>query len=312
MTTASESYEFADPHIYHYPQFIFFLNTPPTNTNACNICDTWEIAKYNSNQMSKDVEIIHIGDSKAIAKYNFNKPPQPYKTYVKLLEEDDMEDPDLQYYYVEEQDYHIEKFEHERNQLVRILGRLNAKSVYFRESINTTCDITCMTTATKSQAQGEVQQSKMDEMMQRNLFDDKEWTETQIKNEFGDMDKYSRKMRELINKRFSGVTFDNYSSSFNDYNNVTSRLTDVLNVYLGIQCGREYSRKITYEYTIKYFSYKKGNSHISHTGKPSNCLTFCSGGGGGNKQPVDATNSSEDPFDDVSKRRFLSPVTPKR
>ena len=299
----------ADPHIFHPPQMIFFLReAPPSDTDSTKcMYSIWDIARYNSKLMSKSVELIHINDSKAIAKYSYNRIPEPYKTYIKLVEPDDFEDPDLQYTYVEESTYRTEKFEHQRNQLVRILGKLNAKSVYFRESSDTTCDITCMTTAPQSSGETDVKKEKMDELMQRNLFDDKQWTEDQIHKQFRDLDKYPKKMRELINKRFSGVTFDSFSSTFTDYSGVSSQLTDVFNMYLGMNCGRQVSKKITYEYTIKYYSYHK--PHDSHTGDSPQCPknTICSCIKGAVNHIVVPNGGSEDsdPFKPVSETQFL-------
>jgi hypothetical protein len=306
--------EFTDIQSYPPPKFIFFLNETPTpDSDSPSKCtySLWDIARYNSKLMSKNVELIHINDTNTIAKYSFNKPPEPYKTYIKLVESDDNETRELQYMYVEESTYRSERFEHERNQLVRILGKLNAKSVYFRESENTTCDFTCMTTTPQSSGETDVKKQKMDDLMQRNLFDDKDWTEDQIRGQFSDLETYPKKMRELINKRFSGVTFDSFTSTFSDYSNVSGHLTDVLNVYLGIQCGRQISKKITYEYTIKYYSYKK--PHMCHTGnsgmicndKPGGCGgCFCSKGAA--SQVVSKTpDDTGDPFAPLSETRFL-------
>ena len=302
---------FADPHLLHPPQFIFFLNetATPDSTTKCTY-SLWDIARYNSKLMSKNVELIHINDQKAIAKYNYNRPPEPYKTYVKLTQEDDYENPELQYMYVLENDYHAERFNHERNQLVRILGKLNAKSVYFRESSDTTCNFTCMTNSQQTTTETEMKKEKMDDLMQRNLFDDKEFTESQIHAQFRDLDIYPKKMRELINKRFSGVTFDGFSSTFSDYTDVSSQLTDVFNMYLGISCGRQVSKKITYMYTIKYYSYKK--PHESHTGNSSNCpdnAACCSCMKGAYNHVVSTAHltgsEDSDPFNGVSETRFL-------
>jgi hypothetical protein len=308
----------ADPHIFQPPQMIFFLNEAPTSdagSSAKCAYSIWDIARYNSKLMSKNIELIHINDSKNIAKYSYNRIPEPYKTYIKLVEPDDFEDTELQYMYVEESTYRTEKFEHQRNQLVRILGKLNAKSVYFRESSDTTCDITCMTTAPQSSGETDVKKEKMDELMQRNLFDDKEWTEDQIRGQFRDLDRYPKKMRELINKRFSGVTFDSFSSTFTDYSGVSSQLTDVFNMYLGINCGRQVSKKITYEYTIKYYSYHK--PHDSHTGNSAQCPknTTCSCIKGAVRHIVSTAHSTgsedSDPFKPVSETKFLD-ATSKR
>jgi hypothetical protein len=309
----------ADPHIFHPPQMIFFLREAPTSdadSSAKCAYSIWDIARYNSKLMSKNIELIHINDSKTIAKYSYNRTPEPYKTYIKLVESDDFEDPELQYMYVEESTYRTEKFEHQRNQLVRILGKLNAKSVYFRESSDTTCDITCMTTAPQSSGETDVKKEKMDELMQRNLFDDKEWTEDQIRRQFRDLDRYSKKMRELINKRFSGVTFDSFSSTFTDYSGVSSQLTDVFNMYFGLSCGRQVSKKITYEYTIKYNSYHK--TQHSHTGNSSQCPknTACSCIKGAVRHIVPnaySTGSEDsDPFKPVSETQFLNAASKNR
>jgi hypothetical protein len=307
MTTEEAIIEFADPHIYQHPKFIFFLNetrTPDSDATPRCAYSLWDIARYNSKLMSKNVELIHINDSKAIAKYNFNKPPEPYKTYIKLIESDDNEYPEMQLLYVEESTYRSERFEYERNQLVRILGKLNAKSVYFRESENTSCDFTCMTSAPKSSGETDTKNRKMDDLMQRNLFDDKGWTEAQIRGQFRDLDVYPKKMHELINKRFSGVTFDSFSSTFSDYSNVSSHLTDVLNAYLGFGCSRQISKKITYEYTIKYFSYKKQDK--GHRGKSGWC--FCTKDAT-NHISSNASDDTVDPFALLSEKKFLGTVS---
>ena len=120
-------------------------------------------------------------------------------------------------------------------------------------------------------------------------------------------------MHELINKRFSGVTFDSFSSSFSDYSNVSSHLTDVLNEYLGFGCSRQISKKITYEYTIKYFSYKK--LHDSHRGKSAITICndksrgcFCSKGAE-NQVVSNASDDASDPFAPLSETKFLDALS---
>lgn len=294
------------------PQFIFFLNETPTpDSDSPSKCtySLWDIARYNSKFMSKNVELIHINDTNAISKYIFNKSPEPYKTYIKLVESDDNETPDIQNMYVEESTYRSERFEHERNQLVRILGKLNAKSVYFRESENTTCDFTCMTSTPQSSGETEIKKQKMDEIMQRNLFDNKDWTEEQIRVQFRNLEIYPKKMRELINKRFSGVVFDSFSSTFNDYSNVSGHLTDVLNAYFGISCGRQMSKKITYEYTIKYYSYKPPSNH------PTGNLAICKDKSGGcfcvKHKSGSKPSDNIDPFMSLSESKFLDALSKK-
>ena len=299
-------------NLFRLPQFIFFLNEAPTfDTDSAKCTYTlWDIARYNSKLMSKNVELIHINDQISMAKYNYNRCPEPYKTYVKLTQEDDYENPELQYMYVLDSDYHAERFNHERNQLVRILGKLNAKSVYFRESSDTTCSITCTSVSQASSSETEMKKEKMDDLMQRNLFDDKQWTEAEIRAQFRDLDVYPKKMQELINKRFSGVVFDGFSSTFTDYTDISSQLTDVFNMYFGCNCSRQVSKKITYMYTIKYYSYKK--SHVDLTGsscpdKSSSCLCMkmanthvVENAHGNITSPEDL-----DPFNGVSDRKFL-------
>ena len=110
MTTKSTietTIVFDEPFAAH-PKFIFFLNETPTpDSDSPSKCtySLWDIARYNSKLMSKNVELIHINDTKTISKYTFNKPPEPYKTYIKLVEFDDNEIGELQNMYVEESTY---------------------------------------------------------------------------------------------------------------------------------------------------------------------------------------------------------------
>ena len=256
-----------DPiHNLSPPKFIFFVNELPDSdsTHTTGICfyNIWEIAKYNSKLFSENVEIIHIEDTEKISNYTFNKKPQPYKTFVKLVDDADEGnnagvDPRIGQYYVLEEDYHIERFEHDRNQLIKLLGKLNAKSVYFSETINSNCGDMLLGSIFSVNASVNSEKKKMEEMLQRSLFDDKELTEAQIHEEFQDFEKYPAALREVISNRFSGVSVDNYSFSCNDYHNISSKLTDSLNAYLGIQCNSQSSSKITYEYMITYHPYKK-------------------------------------------------------
>jgi len=245
-------------HIQILPQFIFFLpnHQGSVQMTACFL-DTIEIVKYNSKLFSENVEICHINDSEKWSKYTFNKSPQPHKTYVHLFET----------YYVLDDDYHIEKFERERNELVDLLGRLNAESVSFRETINNSCGVNVILSGdfcgTLGGELGE-EKKKEDEMLQHNVFDNKHFTERDIRRNFAYSLPKSKVLQEVVRRRLSGVLFDHYSFSFNDYTNVSGKLTDVLNAVLGISCNREYTRKVTYEYTIKYYAYASPSNISKH------------------------------------------------
>jgi hypothetical protein len=244
-------------HIQIFPQFIFFLpnHQGSVQVTACFL-DTIEIVKYNSKLFAENVEIYHINDSEW-SKYTFNKTPQPYKTYIQLSES----------YYVLEDDYHIEKFEQERNELVDLLGRLNAESVSFRETVNNVCGVNVILSgdfcAPLGGGLGE-EKKKKDEMLQDNVFDNKHLSEKDIRRNFAYCLPKSKVLQEVVKRRLSGVLFDHYSFSFNDYTNVSGKLTDTLSGVLGISCNREYSRKVTYEYTIKYYPYASPSNVSKH------------------------------------------------
>jgi hypothetical protein len=231
--------------IQSLPQFIFFINLSQETTHFC-FYNTIQIAKYNAKHFAENIVIL---DYKSVPeKYEFNKTPEPYKTYIRLTDDSN--------YYVLEEDYHIEKFENERNQLIEVLGKLNAKSLDFQESINLNCDNLCDIFANGG-AEGQIgkNKTKSDEMKQRTLFADKGLTEEQVLEI--DVTKYPKKIRELIQNRAAGVLYDNYSVVFNDYNNMTGKLTDSFGMYMGFSCHREQTRKITYEYKIVFYEYKE-------------------------------------------------------
>ena len=196
------------------PQFIFFTNESENNHCLYNAIQT---AKYNSKHFAENIEITDYKTPNT--KYTFNKTPQPYKTYIRLTDNEN--------YYVLEDDYHIEKFEDERNHLIEVLGKLNAKSLDFQESINFGCDTLC-TGDFSNIVEGQIgnNKKKSDEMKQRTTFANKGLTEKQVLEI--DATKYPKKIRELIQNRISGVIYDNYSVVFNDYQNISGKLTDSL------------------------------------------------------------------------------------
>ena len=63
------------------PQIIFFIDQSQETTHSW-FYNTIQTATYNSKHFSENIEIM---DYKTVTKeYEFNKTPQPYKTYIKL------------------------------------------------------------------------------------------------------------------------------------------------------------------------------------------------------------------------------------
>ena len=246
-----------------YPRFIFFINkSQDTATQYC-FYNTIQIAKYNAKHFAENIKIM---DYKCASKeYEYNKTPQPYKTYIRLTDDKN--------YYVLEEDYHIEKFENERSQLIEVLGKLNAKSLDFQESINFSCDTLC-TESANGIIDGKIgnNKKKLDEMKQQTTFSDKELTEKQVLEI--DATKYPKRIRELIQNRAAGVLYDNYSVVFNDYQNVTGKLTDAFSMYVGCNFNREQKQKITYEYKIVFYEYKKDKTQDENN-KLVVCKSIC-------------------------------------
>ena len=246
------------------PHFIFFINeSQDTATHFC-FYNTIQIAKYNAKHFAEN--IVFFDYKSAPKEYEFNTEPQPYKTYIRLMDDSN--------YYVLEEDYHIEKFENERNQLIEVLGKLNAKSLDFNESINFDCNNLCFATGAVNGQIGN-NKKKSDEMKQQTKFADKGLTEKEVLEI--DVTKYPKKMRELIQNRGAGVLYDNYSVVFNDYQNITGKLTDSFSMYVGCNFNREQMRKITYEYKIEFYEYKKPINKESTNKEPKFvvCKTIC-------------------------------------